>query len=956
MKVQDVRRLAFRVHAYVLFGVAIALTACGSKEPTPPPPTATLAVAVAPATLTLVAGTTGSANAAIVRGGGFAGAVTMTASGAPAGMTVSFGSATIAEGATTSTVSIATTGATVAGTYPITVSAAGTGVTTATTTISVTVTDAPPQSVSLSLSTAASSVQAGGADQTTTATITRVNGYAGALTLSQSGAPTGVTVTFNPNPVAAGGTSSAVTIAVGAATVPGSYPLTFTATGTGISAATAIYTLTVTAAPTPTATIALSTTSASVQAGGTNVTTTATVARQNGFAGALTLSQTGAPTGVTVSFSPNPIAAGSTTSTVTFAVAANTAAGTYPIVISAAGTGITSPAATYTLTVTAAPAQTATIALSSNSGTMQAGGTSITTTATVARQNGFAGALTLSQTGAPTGVTVSFSPNPIAAGGTTSTVTFAVASNTTAGTYPIVISAAGTGITSPTATFTLTVTAAPAPAATIALSSGAGTVQAGGTSATSTATITRLNGFTGALTLSQTGSPTGVTVSFSANPIATGSTQSTVTFAVASNAAAGVYPITITAAGSGITSVTATYTLTVTAAASGTTVTLNYCAEATPIWLAYQDGPTGTWTRVTPSGTTFSFTLTQTRGAIASVDSFDGGFDVNVTYASTTEFTSIGSAINLDACGSKTINGSVSNVSGTQFAYASLGYSTAVAQPAISSNFQLIDVRAGAQDLFASRVTTATRRADRIIIRRGLNIADGGTIPVLDFAAAESFAPAVANFSVTNVGSDTATVVSTFNGTRGSAFGFLASIQRYLAASGTVPLDVIPGANLNAGELQQVYALAQTANTPSSGRYAGVYFRTPADATLALGPALSAPTVTRTTSTPYVRPRVQLPLQAEYNRTITAEFEQTSLTRSLSITATNGYTGGTAWDFTMPDFSGVAGWQNTWAMQSGTAFDWTVSASAGAVFLFDPNVASGTTYRLATRASESPIP
>jgi hypothetical protein len=213
-----------------------------------------------------------------------------------------------------------------------------------------------------------------------------------------------------------------------------------------------------------------------------------------------------------------------------------------------------------------------------------------------------------------------------------------------------------------------------------------------------------------------------------------------------------------------------------------------------------------------------------------------------------------------------------------------------------------------------------------------------------------------ANFSISNVGGDTATLVSTFNGTRGSAFGFLASIQRYLAATGAVTLDLIPLAQLTGVELQQAYAIASAANSTTSSRFAGIYFRTPADATLTLGAALATPTVTRASNTPYARPRVQLALQTDYNRAITAEFEQASLTRSVSITATSGYTGGTAWDITMPDLSGAAGWQNTWALQAGTAFDWSLSATSGAIFLFDPNVTSGSTYRSASRTSTSPVP
>src|SRR5439155_20730024 len=81
---------------------------------------------------------------------------------------------------------------------------------------------------SLSLAPAALTIVQG-ATGTATVTITRSN-FTGAVTLSLGGAPTGVTGSFNP--AAPTGTSSTLTVSVGAAVAPGVYKLTVDGTAT----------------------------------------------------------------------------------------------------------------------------------------------------------------------------------------------------------------------------------------------------------------------------------------------------------------------------------------------------------------------------------------------------------------------------------------------------------------------------------------------------------------------------------------------------------------------------------------------------------------------------------------------------------------------------------------------------------------------------------------------------
>ena len=166
-----------------------------------------------------------------------------------------------------------------------------------------------------------------GSQGTSTVTTAISGGFNSAITLSASGVPTGTTVSFNPNPIPAPGNgSSTMTITVGANTAVGTYPITVTGSGGGIQQ-TATVTLTVTAQQQPDFTISASPTSVSVVQGAQG-SSTITTTISGGFSSAITLSASGVPTGTTVSFSPNPIAApGNGSSTMTINVGSNDCGG-----------------------------------------------------------------------------------------------------------------------------------------------------------------------------------------------------------------------------------------------------------------------------------------------------------------------------------------------------------------------------------------------------------------------------------------------------------------------------------------------------------------------------------------------------------------------------------------------------------------------------------------------------
>ena len=178
---------------------------------------------------------------------------------------------------------------------------------------------------------------------------------------------------------------------------------------------------------------------------GSNGSSTITTSVYGGFNSAISLSVSGAPSGVTANLSPTSIAApGSGSSTLSIAVGSTVAAGTYPLTVTATGGGVTNTA-TVSLTVTAPGSGSFTISVSPSSGYLRRGqsGYAVVTTAV---SGGFNSAISFSATGVPAHVTSSFTPSSIAAPGSgTTDFNLSVASNATRGTYSITITGTGGG-------------------------------------------------------------------------------------------------------------------------------------------------------------------------------------------------------------------------------------------------------------------------------------------------------------------------------------------------------------------------------------------------------------------------------------------------------------------------------------------------------------------------------
>jgi len=181
-----------------------------------------------PGSVSVGQGQYSTANLFTVPIGGFNSAISLSASGGPAGTIVSFNPSTIpAPGAGTSIMTVSVPNNAPLGNYPVTITAKGGGIV-QNVLVVLTVTVADPPSFTLTVPPAVSLGQGGQVTGAVATTIT--DGFNSAVSLSATGGPSGTTVGFNPSTIPAPGSGDSVmTVNVPAGAAFGSYPISVTA-------------------------------------------------------------------------------------------------------------------------------------------------------------------------------------------------------------------------------------------------------------------------------------------------------------------------------------------------------------------------------------------------------------------------------------------------------------------------------------------------------------------------------------------------------------------------------------------------------------------------------------------------------------------------------------------------------------------------------------------------------
>jgi len=550
------------------------------------PPTLTLAAAAS--SVTVPQGSLGTLGFTAATGGSFIGNIGLSISGLPTGVTASWSANPIVPAANTATnsatlmLTVSSTAAPASAT--ISVSATGDGLVV---TQNVTLQVQQAAGVQLAASPASVSMQSlATATVTVTATpvggVTIPTGAAGSILSIASGVPKGFTaVSGAPVVTAAGAVSWILTLTGSSSAAAGSSTLSLTAQVASKAGKTYVFNLsvpvTVTLSP-PTLALKPASTSIAVTQG-SSVTDIFSLTGNGTYSGATNLSVSGLPSGVTASWSSNPVtlAAGGGSSTLTLVASPTAAAATATVTVTASGEGVS---ATQQIALQVQPAPGVTLAVSPTSVSMQSLSTA-TVTVTATPVNGVkASSEKISiVSGLPKGITGAFTaPTTAASGAVVWTLTLTGSASASAESSTLALSAqvtaANTGATyTPTQNVPIAITLTP-PSLAIAAASTSLSVTAGSSAVTDLISLAGNPLYAGPTTLSVSGLPTGVTASWSSNPVTlTGeSGSSTLTLTASSATAGGSSTITLVATGDSITA-SKQLTLTVTVPAPTLAVT-----------------------------------------------------------------------------------------------------------------------------------------------------------------------------------------------------------------------------------------------------------------------------------------------------------------------------------------------------------------------------------------------
>jgi hypothetical protein len=524
----------------------------------------------------------------------------------------------------------------------------------------------------------------------------------------------------------------------------------------------------------------------------------------------------------------------------------------------------------------------------------------------IARTN-FNSAVALTIDGLPSGVTAEFAPVSIPGGATGSALELTASGAATPGITTLTVHATGDGISEQVATIDLTITVTGS-FALAPLKSSVTVAQGGGGMAT--VLVTRLGGNAGSVSLTVSGAPAGITATFT--PANTTEKAASLSFIANSSVAPGPYTLTITGTSPSQTDQTTTLSLDVIAPRTTAPLTYSFCASGLPIWFAYQNEGFA-WQQVTPTGNSFTFQATQ-KVAIAYVLQFGTAMETNVYYATASELS--GNTV-ADCRGTNTVGGSVTTLASNQMVSVALGPSdTTLTGP--TTTFTLKNVPAGPLDLLATRGTPATGgylTPDAMIVRRGLNQANGSSIATLDFAT-ESAATGSFGLTVSGVEVGEEIYFQNFLLTGTATAGLL---HNGAPITGSISVSSAPASLLAGSDLHQLYVDASTStNTAIVGHSYFTYFGSAGTRNDALGALLSIPTLSSLGGQPYQRMRGRLNFQADYGTSVLVAFDQGSGFRTIYVGVSAAHLGSapSVWDAEIPDFTGTSGFDASWMLSA----------------------------------------
>ena len=350
-----------------------------------------------------------------------------------------------------------------------------------------------------------------GSTGTQTVHVTAINGFSSAVSLSVSGLPSGASASLSRPSVTPTGTST-LTLNVGSSVPPGRYTYTVTGTGGGQTRTDTGYLVV------PSFEVSVSPDPGNVDRG-LSRTYAVTLTPIDGFSMPVTLSVTGLGSGLTGSFSPNPVTPqGTVTSTLTIGTSCSASRGRDSFDVTGTGGGYTD------IDSAAVVVQGFSVSNSPEAQNLQRPG-SVDYTVDVDRDPGFLASVQLSVSGLPMGVTGDFDPNPARS---ESTLTLDATSNAPLGRHTFTVTGTAHGCTDDDSDDVIIVDPPPDPEFELSMTPESGNVDRG-SSRTYTVTVDPETGFTSDVDLSVSGLRSGLTWSFSTDPVTPSDWTSTLT-------------------------------------------------------------------------------------------------------------------------------------------------------------------------------------------------------------------------------------------------------------------------------------------------------------------------------------------------------------------------------------------------------------------------------------------
>lgn len=742
----------------------------------------------------------------------------------------------------------------------------------------------PDRTVSMSLQTSSVSAAQGG-ETSVVATITRVDGGP-TPSVTVENVPSGVTASLvNTDPVA-GVFRSTLTLRVSSDAKVGQYSIAIRAHADGV--VDAVLTLALTVLDAPKLALTLSRPTVIVARGGLTPTTLA-IGRTT-VSAPVTLALEGAA-GLSADFATNPVT-GDTVGIVVRA-GAQVVAGTYEAAIKASVPGL--PDQRVTLTVTVIPDR---LQLIGPPTVGVAQGQSATANIIV-NQTDLTGAIALSLENAPAGMTATFA----AASNGVAPMTLAVAPAVGAGVYTVTVRGRATDGTTATADVVVNV----ARASVVLSVNPESLIVFQGTSSTTALTLTRTL-FSGDVSIAAENVPANVTVA--AEPPTVAGTATTIRVTAAGNAAPATTDVTIRGSMAGFpasSSSTVKLVVIVRQAPTGGNVILDWSRCSVPPFVAFQDAD-GAWTRPDVVGGVARFTITGAKGGFAFAD----GDGVTVRYMTQSEMT----AGPIDLCrlpqGTNTVTGTAIHTAISESFVYSLGGGTATSttnNPSVTINA----VRDGVHDLVAYGTTTSGIRG---YIQRDIAVPTVSSLGTLDLRGPNGFAMIQGSVTVSGpISGDTFVPAMSYLTTSACTVNSL-----FPQAVGGQLFGIPPAAQRST----DFHLLTVTASNPRQVRTSTVTFHTFANQIVTLQPSLTIPTV-ETVNGPYLRERVTFgTIPPGYGDAVS--FRYTDGRHVMAIVASLAYAGANGPVLTMPDLSGVAGWQNAFAYTTGASGNWFAGA------------------------------